>query len=173
MIEAEPPGMVLTLSLSHRAMHQFERYLVKYVSDERIVYDRAHFSEIVYGKLWRGYTSFTTWQQQFLHDFVLNNFVVVLVQAPRDTLMQRYRARHQAQVIDISELEKAQDMFQEEMRDRRIIQYHATDFGALDQVVNQVVAMLEGANNGSTILKQPTAAVRQRLYSFRGCQWKR
>jgi thymidylate kinase len=144
-----------SLSLSHRATHQFERYLAKYLSDERIIYDRAHFSEIVYGKLWRAHTGFTTWQQQFLHDFVLDNFVVVLVQAPRDTLMQRYRARHQAQTIDISELKKAQDMFQEEMRDSRIIQYHATDLESLDQVVNQVTATLEVADDNTTILKQP------------------
>jgi thymidylate kinase len=143
-----------SLSLSHRTTHQFERYLAKYLSDERIIYDRAHFSEIVYGKLWRSHTGFTTWQQQFLHDFVLDNFIVVLAQAPRETLMQRYRARHQAQAIDISELEKAQDMFQREMRDSRIIQYHATDLDSLDQVVKQVTAMLEIANDSTTILKQ-------------------
>lgn len=144
-----------SLSLSHRTTHQFERYLAKYLSDERIIYDRAHFSEIVYGKLWRAHAGFTTWQQQFLHDFVLDNFIVVLVQAPRGTLMQRYRARHQAQTIDISELEKAQDMFQREMRDRNIIQYHATDLESLDQVVNQVMAMLGGADDDTTMLKQP------------------
>jgi thymidylate kinase len=144
-----------SLSLSHRATYQFERYLAKYLSDERIIYDRAHFSEIVYGKLWRAHTGFTTWQQQFLHDFVLDNFVVVLVQAPRDTLMQRYRTRHQTQAIDISELEKAQDIFQEEMRDRNIIQYHAIDLESLDQVVNQVMAILEVADDDTTILKQP------------------
>ena len=143
-----------SLSLSHRTTHQFERYLAKYLSDERIIYDRAHFSEIVYGKLWRAHAGFTTWQQQFLHDFVLDNFIVVLAQAPRETLMQRYRARHQAQAIDISELEKAQDMFQREMRDSRIIQYHATDLDSLDQVVKQVTAMLEIANDSTTILKQ-------------------
>jgi dephospho-CoA kinase len=86
---------------------------------------------------------------------VLGNFVVVLVQAPRDTLMQRYRARHQTQAIDISELEKAQDMFQEEMRDGNIIQYYATYLEFLDQVVNQVMAMLEVADDDTTILKQP------------------
>jgi thymidylate kinase len=144
-----------SLSLSHRATHQFERYLAKYLSDERIIYDRAHFSEIVYGKLWRAHTGFTTWQQQFIHNFVLDNLVVVLVQAPRDTLMQRYRARHQAQTIDISELEKAQDMFQEEMRDSSIIQYHATDLESLDQVVNQVMNKLGVSDEDTTILKKP------------------
>jgi len=93
-------------SLSHRAADQFERYLETYLGDERIIYDRAHFSEIVYEKLWRGHTGLTTWQKHFLDDLVLESFVVILAQASRGTLIQRYRECHQAQAIDALELEK-------------------------------------------------------------------
>lgn len=79
--------------MSHRAADQFERYLEKYLGDERIIYDRAHFSEIVYGNLWRGHSGPTAWQKGFLNNFVLENFVAVLAQAPGDTLLQRYHAR--------------------------------------------------------------------------------
>jgi thymidylate kinase len=144
-----------SLSLSHRVANQFDRYLTKYLGDEGIIYDRAHFSELVYGKLWRGHTGFMPWQQLFLHDFVLDNFVVVLAQAPRDTLIQRYRARHQAQAIDVSELEHVQHMFREEMSDPRIIQYQATSTASLASVVSQIVTMLGVAADDKTKLRNP------------------
>lgn len=46
-------------------------------------------------------------------------------------------------------------MFQGEMKDNSIIQYHATDLDSLDQVVNQVMATLEVADDDTTLLKQP------------------
>ncbi len=143
-----------SLSVSHRSMNQFDRYLTKYLDDEHIIYDRSHFSEIVYGKLWRGNSGFTTWQQQFLSDFVLNNFIVVLSQAPRDILIKRYKERTQIQSIDISELEQVQCMFKTVMNDPRVIQYHSINSVSLESVINKILAPLGVLDTKTNDLKQ-------------------
>ncbi|MCU0318155.1 MAG: hypothetical protein MUC61_02300 [Amoebophilaceae bacterium] len=142
-----------SLSLSHRIADQFELYLEKYIRDERIIYDRAHFSEIVYGNLWRGHSGLANWQKDFLNKFVLENFVVVLAQAPKDILLQRYNSRQQEQAVSIEELWSIQNMFQKEMQDARIIQYQSTHFSSLDEVVNQIVTTLGVEDDGAASLK--------------------
>jgi thymidylate kinase len=109
---------------------------------------------LFYGKLWRGHSGLTAWQKDFLNNFALENFVVVLAQAPRDTLLQRYNARQQAQTIDPSELEKVQNMFKEEMKDARIIQYQSSNPMSLQNVVNQIVTALGVEEDGTTSLKK-------------------
>lgn len=143
-----------SLSVSHRIANQFDRYLTKYLDDEHIIYDRSHFSEIVYGELWRGHAGFTDWQRQFLNDFVLNNFVVVLAQAPGAVLNKRYKARQQSQSIDVSELEQVQNMFKRDMDDPRIIQYQSIDNASLEHVVNQIIATIGVVGTSEASLKQ-------------------
>ena len=153
-----------SLSLSHRIGNQFERYLGNYLKDERIIYDRAHFSEIVYGKLWRDNSGLDAWQRDFLNDFVLENFVVVLVQAPVSVLKQRYNMRQQDQTIDLAELEQTQDMFIKEMEDDRVIQYQSVNPESLDLVVQQIVTTIDDGGPSISPLKEPQTSTHQKSF---------
>ena len=53
-------------SLHHKGGDQFSRYLREYANNDCIVFDRSHFSEIVYSKLWRNGSPFTEIESNIL-----------------------------------------------------------------------------------------------------------
>ena len=55
-------------SLHHKEGNQFQRYLKEYALGEEVVFNRAHFSENVYSKLWRGGSPFLEKEKEILND---------------------------------------------------------------------------------------------------------
>lgn len=124
--------------LGHKKGDQFHRYLEVYANADRIVFDRGHFSEVVYGNLWRDGVHFSKWQLDYLNRLAYGEFIVIFVHAPEEVLVDRYKKRHYGQAIDPGELTCIQEAFSILLNDNRVIKYEATSHKELESTVDEV-----------------------------------
>lgn len=132
------------IDLRHRNGDQFERFLKAYINSERVLFDRAHFSEIVFGNLWRGGNQFNDWQLQILNKYSLENFIVVFAFTSEDILINRYKARKNHQVIKQEELIKVQNDFFNIFKPfkEKVVFYDSKDKKTLTSTVNNILKKL-------------------------------
>jgi thymidylate kinase len=126
------------IDLGHKTGDQFNRYMNLYLRSDKVILDRSHFSEIVYGNLWRGGRHFVPWQLDIINEYVLDNFLVVLTYANVELLMQRYHDRDYTQIVDPLELELVQNSFIKLLNDARIMKYEANNKESLEKVVHKI-----------------------------------
>jgi hypothetical protein len=81
------------LQMGHKPGDQFKRYMTVYLAADRLLLDRGHFSEVVYGNLSRNGRHFAPWECAMLDDIVRREFVTVLCTGPADVLRTRQVAR--------------------------------------------------------------------------------
>lgn len=129
-------------SLHHRPGKQFERYLKEYALSEKIVLDRSHFSETVYGKMWRGGTPFEEWEEEVLDELAAKTSVIILACPSIDILKERYNSRGYNQQISLEELELARKLFLEKLCEMEFILYESKDYAELESVINKVEELL-------------------------------
>ncbi len=96
------------VNLGHEDGDQFERYMNSYMRADKAIFDRGHFSEIVYGDLWRGGHGIKTQKVDALNEYVFKNFLVIFVHAPEEVLKERYCSRQYEQIIKGDELARVQ-----------------------------------------------------------------
>jgi thymidylate kinase len=131
--------------LGHRDGNQFDRYMKTYVNADRVLFDRGHFSEIVYGDVWRQGKHFSTWERTFLDQFAFEKFIVIFTQVPPETLTARYQERSFKQIISLDELSKIQAAFAHVLANPKTLIYDASRMENLDILVNNVLARLKSA----------------------------
>ena len=95
-LKAELSGGWDVMQMGHKDGDQFARYLRVYLDAQRLLLDRSHFSERVYGDLLRGGRHFTAWQRALLDRLAEHEFATVLCTAPAALLWERYKARNAA-----------------------------------------------------------------------------
>jgi len=110
-------------SLHHREGDQFQRYIKEYCSAENIVFDRGHFSESVYGRMWRGGNPFSQQEFNFLNFYLQREGLVIFALPSEETLISRYRARNFSQQIKENELSFARKLFLEKSQNVTNILY--------------------------------------------------
>ncbi len=135
------------LDVGHRGGAQLERYLKLYVNADRVVLDRGHFSEIVYGDLWRQGEHFAIWEKEFLDRYVFEYFIVVRAEAPLPLLLERYKARDYNQVVLEEELKNIQQQFSILMNRPEVITYRSINKDSLNQVTETIVLQMENDFN--------------------------
>ena len=81
------------INVGHEPTNQFDRYMSLYINSDKVIFDRGHFSEIVYGHLWRGGHGMSHQECSLLDQYVFGNFLVVFAHAPEEVLKTRYHAR--------------------------------------------------------------------------------
>jgi broad-specificity NMP kinase len=67
----------------------FYRLMSEYVGADRAIFDRGHFSEVVYGDMFRGGKHFTPREMRHLCNYVEGRGLVVLCEAPPESLRSR------------------------------------------------------------------------------------
>jgi len=127
------------LDSSHRSGPQFERYFDLYVNAERVIFDRAHFSEVVFGDLWRSGNHFLPSQREWLDRFAFQNMIVVWCTAPAEVLERRYAEREILQTIDKTELKETQERFGRIFSDSGAIVYESVSEEALHRMAHDIV----------------------------------
>jgi thymidylate kinase len=125
-------------SLHHREGRQYERYLYEYAVNKQIVFDRSHFSEIVYSTLWRGGNPFSKEEQNILNQIVQLNTIIIAALPSEDKLKERYNARNYAQQIKLEELTHARTLFLETLKYIPHIIYKSETYEELDKLVERV-----------------------------------
>jgi thymidylate kinase len=131
-------------SLHHREGDQFQRYMKEYCSAENIVFDRGHFSEAVYGQMWRGGNPFSKEEFNFLNFYLQREGLVIFALPLEETLIGRYRARKFSQQIKENELSLARNLFLEKSKLLPHMLYTSSSYDELDYLVAEVVRRVNG-----------------------------
>jgi thymidylate kinase len=130
-------------SLHHQEGDQFERYVKEYLSNKNTVFDRGHFSEAVYGDLWRGGNPFSKEEMDFLNFFLKKNSIIILACPEYEILQERYNTRKFEQQIKIDELKKCRQLFIDYLANIPHIIYHSSSYKELDNLVLKIKAEIK------------------------------
>ncbi len=125
-------------SLHHQSGDQFTRYIKEYTFNSNIVFDRSHFSEIVYSKLWRGGSPFSNKELEFLNFLAQRDTITIFVIPEIKVLKERYLNRDYEQQIKLSELKESQKLFKQVSKNINHILYLSSSYEELDQLVNKI-----------------------------------
>lgn len=130
-------------SLHHLEGNQFKRYLKEYALQENIIFNRGHYSEIAYGKLWRGGNPFSKEEQMILDQISKQNMILIFASPPLEVLQQRYRERDFSQQLKYKELGLIQHHFCEMMQDVPHLLYLSSSYDELQYLTQNVVGKIQ------------------------------
>ncbi|MFH1637127.1 MAG: hypothetical protein ABIB71_01750 [Candidatus Woesearchaeota archaeon] len=130
-------------SLHHKEGYQFRRYLLEYAINDRIVFDRSHFSEAVYSRLWRGGSPFSKKERKILDEICTIGTLVIFTCPDIQTIKQRYHHREFEQQIKYHELEKSRELFCEELKSIPYILYQSKNYDELNDLVKKVLDLIK------------------------------
>lgn len=125
-------------ALSHRSGHQFDRYMREYVLARSLIFNRGHFSELVYSKLWGRESPFSAAEERVLGEYVGRYFLVVLCTADVAHLEARYARRDYSQRARCAELARIADLFEQQFHQVPHLRYVSTSGESLAQAVNTI-----------------------------------
>jgi len=125
-------------SLHHFEGDQFYRYLKEYSINKKTVFDRSHFSEIVYSILWRGGNPFSNCEEKILNELCKNKFLIIFVCPELKVLEKRYKERNFEQQIKLNELVRSRELFIDVVKNLPILFYESKDYQELDSLLKKV-----------------------------------
>lgn len=125
-------------ALHHRPGDQFLRYLKEYTQQEKVIFDRGHFSEYVYGQLWRKGNPFSTVEMDILNQFCRQRMLVIFTCPPLEVMMERYLQRQYQQQIKLEELEKSRQLFCETLSNIPHLTYTSQNWLELQYILDTV-----------------------------------
>ena len=128
--------------LRHIEGDQFSRYLFEYASANEVVFDRSHFSENVYSKLWRGGSPFDRNQKKILDSICHEETLIIFTCPTNKVLRKRYLSRDFPQQIKLTELEKSRQFFVEEFKNVQKIIYRSRNFEELDNLLKYLIKII-------------------------------
>ena len=119
-----------TKSLAHRPGNQFQRYLQEYVSADRIIFNRAHYAELVYSRLYRNGNPFTRQEIEALETTIEQKGLVIYCSLPVELIKARLSERNHREVLkpeptSLEELEHMGLEFDDVFRNKAVIRYSA------------------------------------------------
>lgn len=130
-------------SLHHQEGDQFKRYVREYALADNVVFDRGHFSEEVYSRLWRGGSPFLPQQKNILNALCQQMMIVIFVSPPLEIIQQRYQQRAFEQQIQFQELEQSRVLFCETMKEVPHILYASQDYEELEALLEKVKEVIQ------------------------------
>ena len=133
-------------SLHHIEGDQFRRYLREYAFNDKTVFDRSHFSEIVYSTLWREGNPFSKMEKAILDGYCTSKTLIVFACPELDVMRERYKQRGFEQQIKLSELEKSRKLFYDIFKDIPHLKYRSRDFNELSELVDKIKSVCLGEN---------------------------
>jgi len=125
-------------SLHHFEGNQFDRYSKEYVLGKNIVFDRGHFSEIVYSILWRGGSPFSEKEEKILNELCGINTLVIFVCPELETIRKRHCDRKFEQQIQLKELEQSREIFIKTLQKFNVLFYESKDYEELNKLLKDV-----------------------------------
>lgn len=126
-------------SLHHLEGNQFTRYLREYALQERIVFNRGHYSEVAYGKLWRNGNPFSEPEKNILDQLSQQNMIIIFTCPSLEILQQRYQERDFQQQIKFEELAAIRRNFCELFQNIPHLLYQSTSYEELSSFIEKVV----------------------------------
>jgi len=130
-------------ALHHLEGNQFQRYLREYALQEKVIFNRGHYSEIAYGQLWRGGNPFSLREQNILDEICQQNMIIIFAAPPLEVLQQRYRQRNFPQQIKYEELGMVRDNFCRLMQHSPHLLYQSSSYQELQSLLEHAVKELK------------------------------
>lgn len=125
-------------SLHHMEGNQFYRYLKEYSNQEYIVFDRSHYSEEVYSKMWRGGSPFSREEKKILNKVSKHNTLIIFSIPKKSVLEKRYKKRDFKQQISLFDLKKSYLFFMKELGNADPIIYKSSNYKELDLLIDKI-----------------------------------
>ncbi len=130
-IRRRVPGWDLKF-LGHRNGNQFDRYDWEYRVNEGTIFNRSHFSEIVYSQLRQRGEPFTDFQRAALDDVVAREALVIFCDPRIEDAKARFMKRTSVQPVQLDELEVVHGLFRDVFAGVPHIKYESRDMDALN-----------------------------------------
>ncbi len=130
-------------SLHHLEGNQFKRYLKEYALQEKVIFNRSHYSEIAYGKLWRGGNPFSVGEQQILDQLCCQNMLIIFACPTLEILQQRYSHRNFSQQLKYEELGVIRQYFCEMMQDLPNLLYQSGSYDELQSLIQNMIGKIQ------------------------------
>lgn len=129
--------------LAHKPSQQFDRFITEYVSNNEIIFNRSHISEIVYSKLWNRDEPFSSEERKVLDEFISRHFLIILCEAETSLLVERYNTRDFEQKAKATEFEHIKELFNLECKDLELIRYNGSNKESLNNILPIIQSFLE------------------------------
>ncbi|MDP3699044.1 MAG: hypothetical protein Q8R47_05655 [Nanoarchaeota archaeon] len=130
-------------ALHHLEGNQFKRYLREYALQEKIIFNRGHYSEIAYGKLWRGGNPFSEMEKNILDQLCHQNMIIIFACPPLEVLQQRYQQRNFPQQIKYEELGQVRENFCELMESTPHLLYQSCSYDELQSLIQNAARKIQ------------------------------
>lgn len=128
--------------LGHRDGNQFDRYMWEYMVNKGTIFNRSHFSEVVYSKLRQRGEPFTEPERKILDDVVARKTLVIFCDPRIEDAKARFMQRSTVQPVQLEELEVVHGMFREVFRGIPCMRYESRDMDARDAFVQELAGRL-------------------------------
>ncbi len=110
-----------------------------YINVHKSIFDRGHFSEIVYGDLWRGGHGMSAQEIDALNEYVFNNFLVIFAYAPEDILKKRYHSRSYDRLLKVMNLQLFNHILTALLTQPHVLKYDSTSLIVRDAMVEKIL----------------------------------
>lgn len=136
-------------SLEHKNyVNQFRRYLYEYASNDKIIFDRSHFSEVVFGKFLRNEISFSKTELKILNEIVKLEFITILALPNYDDFCKRMRQTKTLQVINEKDFFNINKKFEKILNASNIGYklYRSDTIGEMEELSDKILQMVKRGN---------------------------
>lgn len=140
-IRHEIPGWDLKY-LTHRDGDQFQRYAWEYMANSGTIFNRGHYSEVVYSGLHDRDEPFSAAQREALDSMVEDDCLVIFSDPRLEDAIERYKQRDVVQPIKLHELEVVHGMFKVLFENVPHVRYESTNIEARDSFVRSIPELL-------------------------------
>lgn len=128
--------------LGHRDGNQYERYMWEYMVNKGVIFNRSHFSEVVYSKLKQREEPFTEQEREALDDVVTRNTLVIFCDPMIEDVKARFMQRTTVQPVQLEELEVVHGLFREVFAGVPCIRYESRNMDARNAFVQDLADRL-------------------------------
>ncbi len=133
-------------SLGHRnCISQYRRYLYEYAANDKIIFDRAHFSEVVFGKILRNENPFSVAELKILNEIVELEFIIILAIPRYVDFCERIQQTKHIQVIEEKDYSNINTGFIKALSNIDYIVYKSESFDELDRITEIILQLLQRA----------------------------
>ncbi|MEL7630523.1 hypothetical protein AAGW04_16200 [Pectobacterium aroidearum] len=136
------------IMLGHQSGSQFDRYMRDYMVNDRVIFNRSHYSELIYSRLWDRGVPFSTSELNVLNDYIHRNFITILCTADVCSLAERYAKRQYKQKVNLNELSEVKSLFDDVLTPKADYIYRSNDVLELDKVLDYVKTRLDVRSKG-------------------------
>ena len=128
--------------LGHKPGNQFQRYMWEYMVNNGTIFNRSHFSEVVYSDLRQREQPFTDAERTILDEMAARDSLIIFCDPRIEDAKSRYIQRASTQPVELHELEVVHKLFREVFQNIPHAKYESKDMSVRDQFIRDLPKLL-------------------------------